>query len=85
MAIRILVICKSHEMPGPNEEKNKFMANIACQKVFNRDFDGSQGDRLVCEGAYFLYNQTCYLLIDNGPVNATSYDIRMFKWRGQEL
>jgi hypothetical protein len=50
----------------------------------NRDFDGSR-DRLVYEGAYFLYNQSCRLLIDIGPVDATTYETRMFKWIGREL
>ncbi|OBT38932.1 hypothetical protein VE00_10560 [Pseudogymnoascus sp. WSF 3629] len=85
MAIRIFVVCKSHEMPGPTKDKNKLMANAACQEVLNRDYDESKGDRLLYEGTYFSFNQSCFLVIDNGPVDATTYDIRMFKWRGQEL
>lgn len=86
MATRILVICKSHEMPGRDEEKNKLMANAACQHVWKRDFSGSDGgDRLTCEGGYFLYNQRCYVLIDNGPVDAADYSIKTFKWKAEEL
>ncbi|ELR07570.1 hypothetical protein VC83_06544 [Pseudogymnoascus destructans] len=72
-------------MPGTTEDKNKLMANTACQEVLNRDYDESKGGRLLCEGTYFSFNHTCYLVIDHGPVDATTYDIRMFKWRAQEL
>jgi len=85
MATRILVICKSHEMPGLDKEKNRLMADIACRRVWNRDFSDSEGDRLTCEGGFFLYNQRCFLLIDNGPVDAEDYGILWFKWNAKEL
>lgn len=84
MAIRIFVQCRSHEMPGSNAEKNSRMANIACQKVWGRDFTEAEGDRLTTRGGYFLYDQLCMLLIDNGPVESEVYDILQFKWNIQE-
>ncbi|OBT63678.1 hypothetical protein VE03_06131 [Pseudogymnoascus sp. 23342-1-I1] len=74
MATRIVVICKSHLMPGADNVKNALMANMTCQQLWARDFDASQ-DRLVTEGGYHLYNQTCSLVIDNGPVDAAEQQI----------
>ena len=85
MATRILVTCKSHEMPGLDEEKNSLMANLACQKVWGRDYADLNGDRLTTFGGYFLYNQRCMLLIDNGPVDSKDYTTLWYKWTGQEL
>jgi hypothetical protein len=72
-------------MPGSDREKNKIMADLACQAVWGRDFDEFKGDRVTTRGGYFLYNQTCELLIDNGPVDATSYDTLWFNWKQQKL
>lgn len=84
MATRILVQCKTDEMPGSLDEKNSLMANAACQKVWNRDFnDNPGGDRLTTFGGYF--NRKCTLLIDSGPVNATEYTIKRLLWKGQTL
>lgn len=84
MATRILVQCISHEMPHPNgKEKNDYMANLACQKKWGRDFDPAQ-DRLTTRGGYFLYNQPCWVIIDNGPTDAKSYTTAWFKWSSQE-
>ncbi len=81
MATRILVHCKSHEMPGPDREKDSRMANIACQKVWHRDFaNGPNGDRLATQGGFALYNQRCWLIIDHGPVDSEDYDLLQFKW-----
>lgn len=84
MATRILVQCKSHEMPGSNAEKNERMANLACQKAWGRYFSDDQ-DRLVARGGYFLYNQRCWLIIDNGPVDAVDYTTLWYRWKKQEL
>jgi hypothetical protein len=80
MATRIFVHCRSHEMPGPHGEKNRRMANAACQKSWGRDFSAGAGDRLITFGGYFLYNQRCWLIVDNGPVDSTQYEIKAFKW-----
>jgi len=66
-------------MPGPDNDKNKRIANLACQRLWGRDSDPARGDRWICEGGYFLYNQTCSVLIDNGPIDATDYDVLWFK------
>lgn len=84
MATRIVVICKSHLMPGADNVKNAMMANMACQQIWARDFDNSQ-DRLITEGGYHLYNQTCSLVIDNGPVDSAEQQILVLKWRDQNL
>ncbi|KFY65439.1 hypothetical protein V496_02563 [Pseudogymnoascus sp. VKM F-4515 (FW-2607)] len=76
--------CKSHEMPQPKgKEKNDYMANLACQRNWGRDFDPAQ-DRLITRGGYFLYNQPCWVIIDNGPTDATSYTTAWFKWSSQK-
>ena len=84
MATRIVVICKSHLMPGADNVKNALMANMACQQIWGRDFNASQ-DRLITEGGFHLYNQTCSLIIDNGPVDAAEQQILILKWRDQKL
>lgn len=83
MATRILVQCRTDEMPGPLQEKELRMANTACQKVWNRDFNTPNGDRLTTFGGY--YNSKCILLIDHGPVDATEYTTMHFNWNGREL
>lgn len=84
MATRILVQCKSHEMPRPDgEDENHYMANLACQKEFDRDFDPTQ-DRLITRGGSHLYNQRCWVMVDNGPVDAGSYETLWFKWNIQK-
>lgn len=83
MATRILVQCISHEMPGPREDKNDYMANHACQKAWGRDFNPAE-DRLITRGGYFLYNQPCWVIIDNGPTDAESYTTLWFKWSPQK-
>jgi hypothetical protein len=74
-------------MPGPNEEKNMRMANMACQTFWGRDYSDAMGDRLTTFGGYFLYNQRCWLIVDNGPVNSAEYTTVTFNWdpKKQEL
>jgi len=59
MATRILIVCKSHEVPGLDEDKAMLLANEASQKVRARDFDATQGDCLTIEGE-FTYGTRCY-------------------------
>lgn len=84
MATRIVVICKSHLMPGADNVKNALIANMAYHQIWGRDFNASQ-DRLVTEGGLNLYNQTCSLIIDNGPVDTAEQGILVLKWRDQKL
>jgi len=84
MATRIFVQCRSHEMPGPDREKNRYMADKACQKVWNRDFSSYEGDRLTTFGGYFLYNQRCWLMVDHGPVDSIEYTTLAYKWNSQK-
>jgi hypothetical protein len=84
MATRILIICKSHEVPGPDKDKAMLLANKGCQKLWARDFDETQGDRLTMEGE-FTYGVRCSLLIDNGPLDAKDYTTTWFKWKEQDL
>merc|ERR1711977_480614 len=69
MATRVFVMCKTETMPGSDVEKIPFMANAACRKVWNRDFNGDlpAKDRLTTFGGWM--NPKCFLLIDNGPVD----------------
>lgn len=52
MATRILITCKSHTVPGADEDKATFLTNQACQMVFARDFNETLGDRFVMEGEF---------------------------------
>lgn len=58
MATRVVVIYKSHMMPGADNVKNALMANMARQRIGDRDFDASQ-DCLITEGGCHVYNQEC--------------------------
>ncbi|KAL5320905.1 hypothetical protein ACEPPN_011715 [Leptodophora sp. 'Broadleaf-Isolate-01'] len=72
-------------MPGSYVEKIPLMANAACQKVWNRDFNGAlpDEDRLTTFGGWM--NPRCFLLIDNGPVDISSYTLVKLRWDGQKL
>ena len=85
MATRILVRCKTEEMLGSVRDKIPLMANTACQKVWNRDLnkDSPDNDRLVTFGGYV--NIRCFLLIDNGPVDAKEYSVIHLCWKKHEL
>ncbi|KAH7308742.1 hypothetical protein BKA65DRAFT_172735 [Rhexocercosporidium sp. MPI-PUGE-AT-0058] len=84
MATRILVMCKTEKMPGSHVEKIPLMANAACRKVWNRDFneDPPDEDRLSTFGGWI--NPRCVLLIDNGPVDA-SFTLVKLHWDGKKL
>jgi len=84
MATRVFVMCKTETMPGSDVEKIPFMANAACRKVWNRDFNGDlpAKDRLTTFGGWM--NPKCFLLIDNGPVDM-SYTLVKLRWDGQKL
>lgn len=84
MAARILVQCKTSQMPGSPHEKIKRMAESACQMVWKRSFDDNpDGDRLVSYGGY--YNSKCILLIDHGPMDAKNHTTVQLSWNGQDL
>lgn len=85
MATRILVICKSHEVPGPKQERATLLANKTCQKVWARDFDESAGDRLITEGDISMFGIRCALIIDNGPIDSKDFITRGFRWKNGEL
>jgi hypothetical protein len=84
MATRIFVQCKTDKMPGSYVEKIPLMANSACQKVWNREFNKilPDNDRLTTFGGWL--NPRCFLLIDNGPVEKP-YTLVKFRWDGQKL
>ena len=82
MATRILVRCKTAEMPGSAYKRHSLMADLVCQKVWNRDFDKAC-DRLTTYGGYT--NPTCVLLIDYGPIDAEDYIIIHFSWKASQL
>lgn len=83
MATRILIMCKSQDVPGPNNEKATLLTNEACQKVWARDFDEAQGDRFTKEGE-FSFGVRCSMLVDNGPVESTEYTTLFYKWNKTE-
>ena len=75
MATRIFIQCKTEKMPELLLGKIPLMADIACRKVWNRDFDKNSpnNDRLVAYGKYI--NTRSLLLIDNGLVDAKEYKV----------
>jgi len=84
MATRIFVLCKTETMPGSDVQKIPLMANAACRRVWNRDFnrDLPDKDRLTTFGGWM--NPKCFLLIDNGPVDMP-YTVVKLRWDGQKL
>lgn len=88
MAARILITLKSHQAPGESlseKEKALALANKACQRLWDRDFDPNHGDRLTQEGALTFPNQTCYVLVDTGPVDSQYYTTTLIKWTGEDM
>jgi hypothetical protein len=85
MATRILVECKTSQMPGLPSEKIKLMADAVCQKVWGRNLDHNPdvGDRLTSFGGHL--NRRCILLIDHGAVDAQEYTTIHLLWNGNEL
>jgi hypothetical protein len=84
MATRILVLCKTSQMPGSPSDKIKLMADAACQKVWSRNFDSNPNrDRLSSHGGY--YNPRCVLIIDHGPTDAIDYETIQLNWNGHKL
>ena len=71
-------------MPGSYPEKIPLMADAACQKVWNRNFNKScpDYDRLATFGGWM--NPMCFLLIDNGDVDE-EYTLIKLRWKGNKL
>ncbi|KAH9212188.1 hypothetical protein DL95DRAFT_391838 [Leptodontidium sp. 2 PMI_412] len=84
MATRIFVQCKTDKMPGSDVEQIPLMANAACRKVWNRDFNENppDNDRLSSFGGWM--NPRCFLLVDNSPVDMP-YTLVKLRWDGQKL
>lgn len=83
-ATRILVQCRTRQMPGSPNEKIGLMADAACQKVWNRNFDHAvDGDRLMSFGGHV--NPMCILLVDHGDVEAPEQTTIQLSWNGREL
>ncbi|KAH9205445.1 hypothetical protein DL95DRAFT_397618 [Leptodontidium sp. 2 PMI_412] len=84
VSTRVFVLCKTEKMPGSYVEKIPLMANAACRRVWNRDFnkDPPNEDRLTTFGGWM--NTRCFLLVDNGPVDKP-YTLVRLRWDGQKL
>jgi hypothetical protein len=84
MATRIFIQCKTDSMPGSYAQKIPLMADAACQKAWNRNFNESHPnyDRLTTFGGWM--NPMCFLLIDNGAVDE-EYTLIKFRWKGNKL
>lgn len=84
MATLILVQCKTEDMPGEYSQKSLLMANIACQAVWNQDFNSNlpEYDRLTTYGGWM--NPQCVLLIDNGAVDE-KYTFVHRRWHKKQL
>jgi len=66
-------------------QKIPLMANTACQKVWNRNFNENlpDYDRLTTFGGWM--NPRCFLLIDNGAVDSSEYTLINLLWTGDKL
>ncbi|KAI9740660.1 MAG: hypothetical protein M1818_004624 [Claussenomyces sp. TS43310] len=84
MATRTVISCVSHSIPGRPAERHRTLTDAACQMQWNRTFDPSQ-DRLVTRGRFQDKNVRCFLLLDNGPVDATDIDVMHFAWNGSDF
>jgi hypothetical protein len=58
------------------------MANIVCQKIWERDIN-PDSDRLATLGGYV--NAKCFVIVDNGPVDAKEYSVLSFRWKDEKL
>ncbi|OAA60962.1 hypothetical protein SPI_04986 [Niveomyces insectorum RCEF 264] len=84
MAKRILVQCRSHDIPGEPDERRTTMANIVCEHTWNRPFDKDQ-DRVQSSGQYRYDQNRVYFLIDNGPLDSRDVSTSVYRWNGKEL
>ena len=82
MAMRVIVYCKTTDMPGKPNESIAAMTDIICQTVWGRPYDVAC-DRQESYGGHF--NKRCVILIDNGPVDAREQKMLQFKWQNQDL
>lgn len=84
MATRIFIQCKTKNMPGSDDQKIPFMADAACQKAWNRNFNQNDPDydRLTTFGGWM--NPMCFILIDNGAVTE-KYTLKKLRWDGTKL
>lgn len=81
MSCRILVLCKTAEMPGAHNEKVPFMIDRACQSVWNRNL--SSAERVTSLGGYC--SRRCTILIDHGPVDSEAFKLVQLIWRDGKL
>ncbi|KAK3936693.1 hypothetical protein QBC46DRAFT_394382 [Diplogelasinospora grovesii] len=88
--VRILVQTKTHLVPGEDYlSKRMFMANLICQRHWNRDFDSeSHNDRGYLYGGVFGQdNRRCYFLVDHGQHSGNDDDVPVlwYEWTGESL
>lgn len=91
--IRILVKARTHLVPGHDRgEQLDFMNNVACQHLWQRDFDREQERWYSYNDTFGLENRTCYFLIDHFGHDHATQDQHMpkptvlfFEWTGESL
>lgn len=81
MGTRIVVKCRSQQIPGDSKLRLETMANLVCQHVWQRDFDDTQ-DRIRSSGQYDCEGVRCFFLVDNGPPESLDISMSMYKWDG---
>ncbi len=84
MGTRVLVQCRSQDMPGEPAERLTQLANKLCQHQWQRPFDNSQ-DRLQSTGQYLYDGNRIHVLLDNGPLDSAEPSLSVYRWDGQDL
>ncbi|KAL1860746.1 hypothetical protein VTK73DRAFT_7191 [Phialemonium thermophilum] len=84
MGSRIVVKYKSDKVPGDPKMRLQTLANIVCQRIWQREFDETQ-DRVHSSGQYDYDGVRCYLLLDNGPPRSQEVRVSMYSWDGSSL
>ncbi|ROT38488.1 hypothetical protein SODALDRAFT_333081 [Sodiomyces alkalinus F11] len=84
MGTRIVIKCRSQNIPGDPNLRPQTMANMVCRRIWNRDFDDTQ-DRVQSRGIFFHDGTRCFFLVDSGPPDSKEVHTSMYNWDGSCL
>ena len=84
MGTRIVVRCKSQQIPGDPKLRPQTIANIVCQRIWHRKLDNTQ-DRIQSRGRFDCDGVRCFFLLDNGPPDSQEVKTSMYNWDGSCL
>jgi len=87
-ALRIVVRCLSHNIPGPRAKRTATMANIICQHHLRRDSDPDK-DKITSMGLQDLDGKKVRFLFESGSLQDDNrledVPVLGFKWTGSDL